>query len=481
MREVAPVKISNIAAENGGLANTVAEQKTVKCRVRVSPGGYFGALFFLSFAAGFLNYLSFHWSGLILLVSAWTILPAMLWFDRIEFDGKSLSRKGFVAFLRRIFNSTPRRLKIAEIERIETHSLWTLSSGGRIYYRYSTEISGNEMSFIFASGGKNYRQMIRQLFPLVAEEKLDARSLELRDFLAEPDELERKIEELKLPSADILDSTLPKLKKANLRREERQNIYQIEENAENSNNKAAELRQAANELRIAGNLSQSIEAFRRALLWQPENPGLLYEFADALYAYANAVKNSNWARRAIAALRLAAKRGAQDAALLTRIGESYFYAGNLERAARTFRRALELKTENFRAECGLAEIGLQDGKIAHVVHHYQSAMRAAEDAAAKRWAQGEAEYFSLLNNDVEYMEAEISRIGWLNSATRAKRACLRLTIIGLLAILGGTLFNKQVAAFGWAISAATTMAWAFLTLVEKFLSGRFPRDEEEDE
>lgn len=470
MREANQVKISNT---NGVSANALAADHIAeKCRVRVSPGGYFSILFFLTFAAGFLNYLSYVWSALFLVSAAWTIIPALLWFDRIEFDGKSLTRTGLIAFFGRLLSSSPRRLKLTDIERVETQSLWTLKSGGHVYFRYSTEVSGGGLSFVFASGGKNYRQMVRCLFPLVPEEKLDSLSLELRDYLAQPDALERKTVELKLPSADVLDNTLPKLKRSGLLREARQNIADPETADENNQNRAVELRQAANELRIAGNLAQAIEAFRRALLWQPENAGLLHEFARGLYTYASATKSQTWARRSNAALRLAAKRGENDAKLLTKIGESFLQFGNAERAAKAFRLALDIQADNFHAECGLAEAGLQDGKLAHVVHHYQAAARSAEDAATKRWAQTEAEYFSLLNTDEDYMDAEISRINWLNSFSRGRRACWRLTFIGLLIILIGSFVDENLMTLGWAMTAATSLIWAFFALAEKFLTSR---------
>ncbi|MEP6923079.1 MAG: hypothetical protein ABI954_01330 [Pyrinomonadaceae bacterium] len=483
MREAIPVKISNVILDQGlATDRTVANKIIGKCSVRVSPSGYFSALFLLTFTAGFLNHLGFVWSGLIAASVAWAIIPMLFWFDRVEFDGKNLTRKGAMALVRGVFNSTPHRLKIADIEHVETQSLWSLKNGGRVYYRYQSEVSGGGMTFSFASGGKSYRQMVKTLFSLVPEEKLDARSIELRDFLVEPKELERKIKKLKLPSSDILDSTLPKLKRSTFRRDSLKILYQIEETAEVSSYKAVELRQAANELRVAGNLSQAIEAFRRALLWQPENAWLLYEFARGLFSYANAAKNAAWSRRAAAALRLAAKRGKQDAALLTRIGESYFQSGNFDLAAKVFRQTLQIQEENFRAECGLGEIGLQDGKIAHVVYHFQAAVRSAGDSATRRWAQTEAEYFSLLNDNLDYMETEVSRISWLGSVSRGKRICLRLTFINLPVILAGTFADETIAALGWAMTAATASAWAFLTFAESFLDSRSnPSDVLEDE
>ena len=473
MRKASPIKISGVAADNSLRINPViADQLSEKCCVRVSPEGYLKALFFFTITACFVIYLGFIWSGAIISIAAWTIIPLLLWFDCVEFDGKSLTRKGPIAAIGRLLSAKLRRLKITDIQLVETQSSWTLKTGGRVFYRYRSEISGSDMLFAFASGGKGYRQMIKTLFSVVPEDKLDARSIELRDFLVEPKKLKQKIKKLKLPSTDALDGALPKIKRSKAPRDNRQNLYQIEENAEMSSYKSVELRQVANELRIAGNFPQAMEAYRRALLWQPENAWLLFEFSRGLFSYANAAKNGRWRRRALAALRLAARRGGSDANLLARIGESYFQAGDFEAAAKTFRRTLEVQPENFRAECGLGEIGLQEGKIAHVVHHFQAAARFARDAATKRWAQSEAEYFSLLNSNFKYMETEFSRISWLDSVTNARLICLRLLFTGLPMILIGALVSETLAVLGWAITAVTGLMWAILMLADKFLDSR---------
>jgi tetratricopeptide (TPR) repeat protein len=469
MSEVAPQIVSNVAEG--------AQRAAEKCSVRAAANTYVAALFFLGFLVGFVNFLGFPVTALILLVAVWIFLPLLFWFDRVEFDGKVLVRRGAAAFIYKLLNA-PARLKIADIEQIETHSVWTVQSGGRVYYRYNTVVAGGDTGFVIASGGKNYRQMVRRLFAVVPEEKLDARSIELRDFLAEPNALEQKIADLKLPSSEVLDETLPRLRRARKRREAATKIVLPAEESE-ATNKFLELRQAANELRVAGNLSQSLEAFRRALLIQPENGWLIYEFARALHAYAAAARNTDWLRRAAAALRLAARKSARDAQLLARIGESYLQIGSSAESSKMFRRSLELETENFRAECGLAEIGLQDGKIAHVVHHFQSAVAAAKDAATERWAQAEAEYFSLLNADADYLETEIARINWLNNANYGRRICLRLTLVGLPMALVGTFLSQQLTALGWAISAVAVAGWAILSVVERILDARFPPSEEE--
>jgi tetratricopeptide (TPR) repeat protein len=254
-----------------------------------------------------------------------------------------------------------------------------------------------------------------------------------------------------------------------------------EETNENSQKKVIQLRHIANELRISGNLSQAIEAFRRALLWQPDNGALLHDFARGLHSYAIAARSSTWTHRAMAALRLASKRSASDSTLLTRIGESYLQFGSFDRASKNFQQALEIDAGNFRAECGLAEIALQNGKLAHVVHHYQAAIRIAPDAAAKKRAQTEADYFVLLSSNEDYLEAEVSRLSWLQSAARGKRVCFRLTFVGFILLSISFFGENELAALGWAISLVALLIWAILSTVAKFLSERFLLDEVEDE
>jgi hypothetical protein len=70
------------------------------------------------------------------------------------------------------------------------------------------------LKFAFASGGEDYRQMIHRIFPLLSENVLDNRSIELRDYLAEPKETLMKAEFARIPSADVLESSLNEFQSA---------------------------------------------------------------------------------------------------------------------------------------------------------------------------------------------------------------------------------------------------------------------------
>lgn len=482
MRKAAPQKISEIAAggaaaagtETGGARLSQLEQ------VRVSPGGYFAALFFFSLLAGFSSYFELNALSLILLGAAWLVFPILAWFDRITFDGEALRRTGILPRLLSKVFAQPLRLKIADIEQVETHAVRALQSGGRVFYRYRTEVRGAGLTFSFASGGKSFRRMVRRLFPLVLEDKLDARSLELRDFLTDPKEIGTRAEALQLPSTEVAENAIKTIGKNDRMRRLKRHLWQHENRQAEAANQVRLLRQVANELRLSGNLAQSLEAFRRALFVKPNDGWLLLEFARALHSYASASRQAKLMRRAFAALRLAAHVSSGNAKLLARIGESYFQFGETKRAEQAFRRALEIDAENFRAYCGLAETALNEGKLAHVIHHYQAAARSAHDEAGKIWARNEADYFSLLNNDEDYMEAEFMRISWLHNAERGSRICLRLTILGLGIVLFGVFFDAAITQLGLAIAAATALFWLILNFAGKLLQARCELDDEEE-
>src|SRR5205807_7896157 len=159
-----------------------------------------------------------------------------------------------------------------------------------------------------------------------------------------------------------------------------------------------------------GHLSRALEAFRRALLFRPADPHLLFEFARCLQSFAGTRHDKGLERKALAVMRLAERRAENDGDLLARLGEAYFQIGEWRRAGIVFQTALDRVGESFRTARGLAEIALREGKIAHVIHHFSTANRLAKTPALRRWTKGEADYFSRLNSDDEYMEMEVGRV-----------------------------------------------------------------------
>jgi len=445
--------------------------------IRVSPNSYFTALFLATFFSGFLIYLEQDFFGLMLFAAGGFIIPLLAWTDRITFDGKRLTRTGLLPRLWAAGNRSKYRLKISDIEQVESQALRALKRGGNVFYRYRTTLQGKDLKLAFASGGEDYRQMIGKILPLLPENALDSRSIELRDYLAEPKETLMKAEFARIPSAEVLESSLNEFQNADksLRSKRTDKVTSVEESE-----KADYLRRLANELRLCGYLLQSLEAFRRALLLNPKDAWLIFDFARCLHSFAGSEKNEKLRRKSFAALRLVEKYGQDDVDLLARLGEIYFQYNEWQRAASVFKQAIDSFGTNFRTVRGLAEIALREGKIAHVIHHFSTANRLAETSALRRWTQKESDYFSRLNADEDYMEMEISRVNLLESLENAKKTCLRIALVGFPAIIFGMLFDELITNIGWAISCVALFIWVGLMLSQNLLSSRIPMDYDED-
>jgi tetratricopeptide (TPR) repeat protein len=466
LNNIAPAKSAELSSAENISGKSVS--------IRVSPNSYFSALFLATFFAGFLIYLEYDWSAALLSAAAWICVPFFLWTDKIVFDGKRLTRVGFLPRLWATVNNSRIRLRITDIEQVETQALRALKRGGNVFYRYRTSVQGKGLHFAFASGGEEYREIIRRLFSALPENALDNRSIELRDYLAEPKETLTKARFAKIPSDDVLEDSFKAIKKEKNRK--------IREIGEAEEEKADYLRRLANELRLAGYFLQALEAFRRALLLKPHDAWLLFEFARCLYSFAGSERDARMMRRAVAALRLAEKRAEKDGELLARLGESWFQYGDHRRAQKAFQKSQENSAENFRALRGLAEIALREGKIAYVIHHFSAAFNLADTNALKRWTNGEAEYFSRLNADEEYMDLEISRIKLLETLERSKKTALRIAFFGFPAILIGVTLSETLAAnIGWAISSIALVVWCGLLIAQKVLAERIPFELLDDE
>jgi tetratricopeptide (TPR) repeat protein len=439
--------------------------------VRVSPGGYLAAACVFTFVAALLLRVQYDLASLITIALAWIITPALAFTDRISFDGKVLTRRGLVPLLLRFVKGQTPRLGIDEIERVETSAVRTLRRNGRVRYRYRSEILGKGYSFIFSSGGNAYRQMVRTLFPLLGYDKVDARSSELRDYLTDSRTLRANLQLLRIAPPDVLEGTANDLDH-DAKKEIRQGRVKGAEPSLIDVERGRLLRLTANELRAAGRLRESAEAFRRAFLVIPRDGWLLYEFARYLRSQAGAVRDARLMGRSRACLRLAARRAGDDAPLLSRIGESFYEYGELIHASRAFQHALEHNPRAFRAEIGLAEVALRNGKLAHVVHNYDAAARIAPDEALARYARRESDYYARLNNDDDYLAAELRRIGWLQNLQRARRLAARMTLASVMLALVGPSFDDAIESVGWSLASSSLIAWIGVSLVTQFLVHR---------
>ena len=438
---------------------------------RVSPASYLSALFPLSFACALLIYLDMDTIGVVSFGAAFVVITLLAFTDRIAFDGKRLRRTGLLPNLLARWMSGRRRLRISDIEQIETQALRAIKRGRNVKYRFSTTVRGKGCVFTFASGGDAYRRMISSLFPLVAENVLDTRSLELRDYLTDSADVLKQAEGSRIPPADVLEGSLRQ--SARDKDRPRPSVADIEAHTSNP----LQLRHLANQLRLSGFLLQSLEAFRRALMLEPQNGWLLLECGRCLQSLAGSEKDARLERRSIALMRLAELRAGSDKELLTRVGESYFQAGEWKRAGAVFRRESDSLGESFRSVRGMAEMALREGKIAHVIHHFNTANRIADSTALKRWARTEADYFSRLNDDEEYLELEVSRMNLIERLERYQKTALRIVLFGFPLILIGVLADEDtIADLGWAVSTLAIAVWFGMSLTTRLMSGRIPVD-----
>jgi tetratricopeptide (TPR) repeat protein len=306
---------------------------------------------------------------------------------------------------------------------------------------------------------------------LIADAKMDVRSCELRDYLVEPKGIEASLRLLNLASSSVLANAidLPRRLQRAATKEPRKtgSARQAPDTA-----RGILLQRVANELRLGGRWRQAAEAFRRALILLPGDGRLLFEFGRFARSQGNALRNPRFHRRARAALRLSAWIGRNDPPLLARLAETNFEFGEIETASKLFRQALAGEPKLFRAELGLAEIALRDGKLAHVIHHFAASAAVAPDAALTNFAQREIDYYSQLNQDDEYLSKELRRVSWLQNVLNARRLTTRLTAAGLSLVLFGSVVYETITVIGWAVATTALIAWCGLMFSGRLLSHR---------
>jgi len=440
--------------------------------IRAYAPSYAAAMLLLTFFAVFSFYLSFDLVGIAMAVASGVVVPVIAWGDKIVFDGKRLVRTGIMPRIWFRMYGLRRAVKLNKIEQVDTVTAGSFRRGGRVRFMHRTSIYGNGPAIVFSGAGKKYRTMVRALFPHFEPHILDCKSLDLRNYLAEPHEVSRWANRFRIPSAEVLDAS----------------ISQRPGNQRGSEPTPAEfeaiepLKRTANQLRVSGSLVRAMEAFRRALRIQPKDPWLLFDYSRCLYSLSTVDNNARIRRRAAASLRLAEKRASDDAELLERIGETYRQFGYSRRAASAYQAAIDRIGECFRALIGLAELALEEGKLAHVAHNFSAADRATRNTALKRWARSEADYFSHLSDDENYMELEASRMNLLEKLERWKSSAFRVALYTLPLIAAGVIFDSSlVADAGWLTSSILLVAWAAMSIVSKLLSPRIPYEMVEDD
>jgi len=473
-----PIESSNALLEATRERAIPPARRATLASVRISPGGYLAVAAVFTFVSLILLRMGHDLAALINIALTWVIIPVVIKTDRVSFDGETLFRRGLIAALSRLTKGVPIELRVADIERAETTAVRTVRRGGSVRYRYRTEVAGKGTSLVFASGS-GFRQLVKLSLASVSDDKLDARTRELRDYLTDSRSLRQTVDLLGIASTSVLDNAAEALPQDGSRKIRHQRAISTEETTPEDIERARMLKSVANQLRIAGRLRESAEAFRRALLVTPNDVALLYEFSRLLRSQASALGQARLLSRARAALRLAASRQGlngssedQAGSLLTRIGETFLELADVERAARAFRRAMEINPRTFRAQLGLADVALRDGKLAHVIHHYNDAARIAADEALVRFARREADYYARLNDDEDYLAGELRRINWLQSAQRVQRMAARAGFASILVALVGPSISQAAGALGLALATSSIIAWSGTLLAIRFLKAR---------
>jgi Tfp pilus assembly protein PilF len=434
--------------------------------IRVSSASYLAVAAVMTFTALVCLRTNRDLAAVIIIFSTWTIIPLLIFSDRLSFDGITLRRTGLSAFIQRILLRRVLSVATDDIERVEVSCVRTLRRGGNVRYRYRVDVVAGNSALTFSSGA-NFRRMVRALLTRIAEYKLDARACELRNHLVDPKAVRAEAERLGVASSDVLENANETAKAIEKRRR-----VLASGSLEQDSERAALLRRCANDLRMAGRLKQSAEAFRRALLIAPHNAWMIYEYARLLRSQASAFGDARLLGRACAALKLASMRAPNDARLLERVGESLLEYCDPMRAAKIFRRVIDLDERSYRAQLGLAEVALNDGKLAHVIHHYSDAGRIAPDKAAERLARREADYYSLLNNDEDYLASELRRMNWLESAGKIQNVSARVSFAALLIALIASSVDQIVAGLAWALASSSIIAWSGSLITRRFLTTR---------
>jgi tetratricopeptide (TPR) repeat protein len=436
--------------------------------VRSPAGGYLSASFVLSFISSLLAYLGYIEFAVPVVIIAWIVVPFLWLTDAIVFDGRRIRRTGVVPYLLARLTGTRDRLKVSDIEQVETIAFPGIKRGRNVYFTYRTVVVGKNVRFVFSSRHQGYGDIIRSLLPRLEEDCLDNSSIDLRDYFAEKRDSRKRAKEYDIPSSEVLDGSFQDIHlKSRVVGEPGDDGHSVE--------KANQLRRLANELRLSGLLLQALEAFRRAAILRPRDARLLFEFAECIRSVAGTESDEKLERKARAMMRLAERHAGNDSRLLSRIGESYFQVGDWERARIVFKRVLDAVGENFRTLRGQAELALREGKLAHVIHNFAAAEQLAATNSLRRWTQAEVDYFSHLNEDEEYMELEISRVNLLDTLERTKRSSFRINILGFFAIaLGLVLGDDLITDIGWTVSGLSVLVWIVAIVMTKMLSPRIP-------
>lgn len=367
------------------------------------------------------------------------LLPLVLagaYFERVTFDGDRVWRTGLMARLERLTSGQSLSLKVEDIEMVTTEAIRSRRGLKRVKYSYRVLLTGQAVSIVILfKGGRSTATalLLRELLNALDEHRLDPRSQELKEYLRQ--QPSREMERFRLHT----------------------DLDKVDEDSY-SNLSTERLRSVANELKLEGFLQQAFQCFSFAYKREPRNPQLLYEMAR-FFRSLGTLHHPRLLSRSAACLRLAAFLAKDRPQLLERIGETYFERSEYSRAAKCFTKALEADPTLFRANVGLAEIALRDGRLAHVVYFYSTAASVSLNSSQRRLAQREADYYNRLCSDEDYFEVELERMTKLSNFKWARNCSgVLLFFFWILAIFSG-FFSPAFSGLAWSAVFSTTLVW----------------------
>src|SRR5688572_9620897 len=140
-----------------------------RARVRPLAGGYLAALLVASFLSALILYLGYETFALSFTLVSWIAIYVLWSTDRIVFDGRRVIRTGWFPRMWAVATGTRDRLKVSDIEQVETAVFPGVKRGRNVYYTYRTTITGKTARFVFSSGYRGYPAMIQTLLPRLSE------------------------------------------------------------------------------------------------------------------------------------------------------------------------------------------------------------------------------------------------------------------------------------------------------------------------
>ncbi|MFN0119259.1 MAG: tetratricopeptide repeat protein [Blastocatellia bacterium] len=375
--------------------------------------------------------------------------------DVLVYDGEKVKRRGPAAWLYGFLAGYPCELTTDQIETISSYA----EPGKRGGVVYRTIISGYGLRWEILSRSRGYEAFIDQVFRAAGSNKLDPRSRQLLAYW-------RK-------SGPALQ-----MRKNNGR--------------EPVSLTPAMWREAANHLALDGQFDMAARYFCLALRREPRNAELLYEMGRFLQLRAmleaepaeirrrrprGMSPQESCARRSQACFRLAGMRAGGNAALLERIGESFFEVHDDQRAATYFSRALGLNEKRLRASIGQAEVAFRDGRLAHTIHYYNAAARVVEndaDQSLAQLAQRRAEYYELLRRDDKFLDDEIARLNLRDHLRMAQRGALFISLAFWFCHVAFYDLAGSFQALTREIGATAAVIWLSTTAATLLFTGRRP-------